>query len=256
MAEPVPFDVLVIGSGASGLAAAVSADARRRPRRRRREGLAPVVQLGEGAGRDPGGVRRGRLARAARAGRLELEPRDGRHAARRDADERGAERDPLARGARRRVHARQRRLPARPLRRRVGNGACSRSATAPATRSRRRCARHGRRARHVLRELAAPRARADRERLARDASASTSIDAGTVVLSAGGRCYRVAQERGELSTNHPGATGEVTRDRDRPRRRDPRPRRAPVPPERRRVAGEHAGLLDPRDDARVRRRAR
>src|SRR4051812_23214106 len=36
-----------------------------------------------------------------------------------------------------------------------------------------------------------------------------SIDAGTVVLSAGGRCYRVAEERGELTTNHPGATGEV-----------------------------------------------
>ena len=36
------------------------------------------------------------------------------------------------------------------------------------------------------------------------------IDAVTVVLSAGGRCFRVAQERGELSTNHPGATGEVT----------------------------------------------
>jgi L-aspartate oxidase len=36
------------------------------------------------------------------------------------------------------------------------------------------------------------------------------IDAATVVLSAGGRCYRVAQERGEFSTNHPGATGEVT----------------------------------------------
>jgi L-aspartate oxidase len=36
------------------------------------------------------------------------------------------------------------------------------------------------------------------------------IDATTVVLAAGGRCYRVAQERGELSTNHPGATGEVT----------------------------------------------
>jgi len=36
------------------------------------------------------------------------------------------------------------------------------------------------------------------------------IDAGTVVLAAGGRCYAVAQERGELSTNHPGATGEVT----------------------------------------------
>jgi L-aspartate oxidase len=36
------------------------------------------------------------------------------------------------------------------------------------------------------------------------------VDAGAVVLAAGGRCYREAQERGELSTNHPGATGEVT----------------------------------------------
>jgi L-aspartate oxidase len=37
------------------------------------------------------------------------------------------------------------------------------------------------------------------------------IEAGTVVLAAGGRCYREAEERGELSTNHPGATGEVTK---------------------------------------------
>jgi aspartate oxidase len=37
-----------------------------------------------------------------------------------------------------------------------------------------------------------------------------TIDATTVVLAAGGRCFRVAQELGELSTNHPGATGEVT----------------------------------------------
>jgi len=36
------------------------------------------------------------------------------------------------------------------------------------------------------------------------------VEAATVVLAAGGRCFRVAQERGELSTNHPGATGEVT----------------------------------------------
>jgi aspartate oxidase len=36
------------------------------------------------------------------------------------------------------------------------------------------------------------------------------LDAATVVLAAGGRCFRVAEERGELSTNHPGATGEVT----------------------------------------------
>jgi len=37
------------------------------------------------------------------------------------------------------------------------------------------------------------------------------VDAGAVVLAAGGRCYKEAEERGELSTNHPGATGEVTR---------------------------------------------
>jgi aspartate oxidase len=37
------------------------------------------------------------------------------------------------------------------------------------------------------------------------------IEAGAVVLAAGGRCYREAKERGELSTNHAGATGEVTR---------------------------------------------
>jgi aspartate oxidase len=37
------------------------------------------------------------------------------------------------------------------------------------------------------------------------------IEARAVVLAAGGRCFREAAERGELSTNHPGATGEVTR---------------------------------------------
>jgi succinate dehydrogenase / fumarate reductase flavoprotein subunit/L-aspartate oxidase len=34
--------------------------------------------------------------------------------------------------------------------------------------------------------------------------------AGTVILAAGGRCYAEAERRGELSTNHPNATGEVT----------------------------------------------
>jgi aspartate oxidase len=37
------------------------------------------------------------------------------------------------------------------------------------------------------------------------------LEAGTVVLAAGGRCFAEARERGELSTNHPNATGEVTR---------------------------------------------
>ena len=36
------------------------------------------------------------------------------------------------------------------------------------------------------------------------------IDAGTVVLAAGGRCFAEAERRHELSTNHPNATGEVT----------------------------------------------
>jgi succinate dehydrogenase / fumarate reductase flavoprotein subunit/L-aspartate oxidase len=43
------------------------------------------------------------------------------------------------------------------------------------------------------------------------ASEAVEVEAGAVVLAAGGRCFREAQERGELSTNHPGATGEVTR---------------------------------------------
>jgi len=40
---------------------------------------------------------------------------------------------------------------------------------------------------------------------------SVEVLAGTVVLAAGGRCYAEAETRGELSTNHPNATGEVTR---------------------------------------------
>ena len=36
------------------------------------------------------------------------------------------------------------------------------------------------------------------------------LTASTVVLAAGGRCYAEAEARGELSTNHPNATGEVT----------------------------------------------
>src|SRR5947207_14255575 len=36
------------------------------------------------------------------------------------------------------------------------------------------------------------------------------LGAATVVLAAGGRCWREAEERGELSANHPGATGEGT----------------------------------------------
>ena len=37
------------------------------------------------------------------------------------------------------------------------------------------------------------------------------VEAATVVLAAGGRCFAEAQQLGVLSTNHPNATGEVTR---------------------------------------------
>jgi L-aspartate oxidase len=37
------------------------------------------------------------------------------------------------------------------------------------------------------------------------------VGAGAVVLAAGGRCFAEAETRGELSTNHPNATGEATR---------------------------------------------
>jgi succinate dehydrogenase / fumarate reductase flavoprotein subunit/L-aspartate oxidase len=38
-----------------------------------------------------------------------------------------------------------------------------------------------------------------------------TVSAGAVVLASGGRCYAEAGLRGELSTNHPNATGETTR---------------------------------------------
>ncbi len=37
-----------------------------------------------------------------------------------------------------------------------------------------------------------------------------TVDAGAVVLGSGGRCFAEAAKRGELSTNHPNATGETT----------------------------------------------
>ena len=73
------------------------------------------------------------------------------------------------------------------------------------------------------------------------------------MLAAGGRCFAEAETRGELSTNHPNATGEVTRIAPGGRSRGPRPRRAPVPPERWCLAVDDAGLLDPGDHAGVRR---
>jgi len=40
---------------------------------------------------------------------------------------------------------------------------------------------------------------------------AVDVDTASIILAAGGRCYLEAETRGELSTNHPNATGEVTR---------------------------------------------
>ena len=190
VAAGAPFDVLVIGSGASGPRRRRLGRARRRPRRGRDEGLAPgrATRRRRRAGSRPRSAPTTRPSSTPRtSGARRHETADTRP--RRGADRRGAGRDPLARGARRRVHARERRLPPRPLRRRVAE------APAPGRRPHRPRDHEGAprgvggRLRHVVRARAAPRARADRERLARARAASTTIDAGTVVLAAGGRCY-------------------------------------------------------------------
>ena len=259
MATSHTFDVLVIGSGASGLAAAVVRRARRRPRRARDQELDPGEQLVEGAGRHPGRVRRGRLARAPRRGRDALVARHGGSAARRGAHGRGAVRRSTgsrSSAARSRARTAATASPAAAAPRASG---CSRSATARATRSRRRCARASRRAAARASRPRSARARARPERLAASFGVKDGgrarVDAGAVVLAAGGRCYAEAEQRGELSTNHPNATGEVTRialdlgaearDLDALQYH---PNGGAWP-------RDDAGLLDPRDDARVRRRA-
>ena len=62
---------------------------------------------------------------------------------------------------------------------------------------------------HALASLA-PAASGWRAELA-GREGTVGVDAGAVVLAAGGRCFAEADARGELSTNHPNATGEVTR---------------------------------------------
>ncbi len=88
---------------------------------------------------------------------------------------------------------------------------CSRSATAPGTRSPGRCATRSRPpARPSSRRRRSPRSSRPSSGW-RARVGEHEVDAATVVLAAGGRCYAEAEQRGELSTNHPGATGEVTR---------------------------------------------
>ncbi len=63
---------------------------------------------------------------------------------------------------------------------------------------------------HALAELGPGRNGWEASLRLKDGS-TTTLDASAIVLAAGGRCYAEAGSRGELSTNHPNATGEVTR---------------------------------------------
>jgi succinate dehydrogenase / fumarate reductase flavoprotein subunit/L-aspartate oxidase len=203
------FDVLVIGSGASGLAAAVSAH-----RAGARVAVATKGALQScNSAKAQGGIQ----AAFGADDSPEQHAEDVWNSSHETADRhlveiltvRGAVRDPLARGARRRVHRGERRLPARPLRRRLAQAPAA-GRRPDRARDHDRAARRGRELRHPhLSQVTARRARTDRERLARalrgphDRRHDGGPRSGRAVL-------RVAQERGELSTNHPGATGEVT----------------------------------------------
>ena len=114
--DPRSFDVLVIGSGASGLAAAVSAEGRRSGRARDELRSSRATRRRRKAVSRPPSARTTRRSSTPRTWAKLARDREPR--ARRGSHLRGARRDPLARGARRRVHARERRLPARALRRR------------------------------------------------------------------------------------------------------------------------------------------
>ncbi len=209
--------------------------ARGRACRARDEGVDSILQLGEGAGRNPGGFRRGRLARDPCGGRLEELARDGEQGARHGADERGAGRDPLARGARGRVHARERRLPAGEVRRRESQAPASgRRPDRP--RDHEGLARGVRGGRwHLIAEVAAQRARAHRERLARPRRRAHRRGRRR---RPGGRRPLLPRRGGAWRAldQPPWRDRRGDADRGRPRRRATRFRRTAVPPERRRLA--------------------
>jgi hypothetical protein len=210
VAERVSFDVLVVGSGASGLAAASSAE-----RAGARVALVTKGSLQScNSAKAQGGIQAAfgdDDSRAARRGRLAELARDGRPPARRGAHARGAGRDPLARGAGRRVHAREWRLPAGALRRRDPQAAAAGRRPHGAQRSRARLrdaytASAGESFPNsplVSLEQAGERLGRDlppeERRRARDRRGRRSCSPPA------GRCYREAEERGELSTNHPGS---------------------------------------------------
>ena len=259
MRDGASFDVLVVGSGAAGLAAAVSAE-----RAGARVGLATKTTLQAcNSAKAQGGIQ----AAFGEDDSPEIHAEDVMRSSHDTADPRLVEvltsEAPSAihwlEELRRRVHALERRLPARALRRRDPQAA------APGRRPHgprdhevaARDVRGGRRGR-----AAAPRparARAVGRRAGRRPSRRRKAPCDGRGGRARARGRRSLLRRGGDARRALDEPSERDRrgDADRPRRRrgGARPRRAPVPPERRRVAVDDAGLLDPGDDARVRRRA-
>src|SRR5438309_3144230 len=210
MARPVPFDVLVIGSGASGLAAAVSAS-----RAGARVGLATKGALQScNSAKAQGGIQ----AAFGEDDSPEQHAEDVWTSSHETADRRLVE--ILASEAPSAIHW----LEEFGVEFTRENGGYRLARCGGA--SRKRLLQVGDRTGHaitkVLRDAfeaaggtAFPKSPlTELERTANGWRAHCGehvIDAAVVVLAAGGRCFREAEERGELSTNHPGATGEVTR---------------------------------------------
>ncbi|MDQ3993118.1 MAG: FAD-binding protein [Actinomycetota bacterium] len=210
MATPVSFDVLVIGSGASGLAAAVSAD--------RSGALVALATKGSLPSCNSAKAQGGIQAAFAADDSPELHAEDVWRSSHETADRRLVE--VLTGEAPSAIHW----LEDLGVEFTRENGGYRLARCGGA--SRRRLLQVGDRTGHAitsaLRDAAeagnvqtfakAPLAELDRrEHGWRARCGEHVIDATTVALAAGGRCYREAEERGELSTNHPGATGEVTR---------------------------------------------
>jgi L-aspartate oxidase len=210
VATPKPFDVLVIGSGASGLAAAVSAE-----RAGVRVALATKLSLPScNSAKAQGGIQ----AAFGDDDSPEQHAEDVWQSSHGTADGRLVE--VLTSEAPRAIHW----LEELGVRFTRENGGYRLARCGGATR--RRLLQVGDRTGHAmttaLREaleassaLTFPKSPLTELKLAengwRARCGGHVIDAATVVLAAGGRCYREAEERRELSTNHPGATGEVTR---------------------------------------------
>ena len=223
MATSAPIDVLVIGSGASGLAAAVSAE-----RAGARVAVATKTTLqANNSSKAQGGIQ----ASMGDDDSPEIHAEDVMRSSHDTADPRLVEvltseariGDRVARGAGVRVHPRQ--CQRRP---RGQSGGYRLARCGGATRK--RLLQVGDRTGHAITKALRESFEAGsgetlaHHRLTALASApggwrasfSTpeghdDVDAATVVLASGGRCFAEAEVRGELSTNHPNATGETTR---------------------------------------------